>query len=234
MNHFLVVLTALMLGNCSISFASSCVPGTLASYIALGSTGCTIGTNTLSDFGIPDGTTAGATEISPSAISLSGSGGSFHPTLTATVNASASAGNLLEAIFTYQISGSFYTAETISLSQSSESGDGAVTDIQNYCAGGFFFGEGCSGTPGSLLTLDGFQNQDSVSSLGQQFVSVIDDLTIDGGLAGSASGGKVVDMFTAIPEPSTLFFVGMVLISFAAVKTRRKRGGYLRDKKELL
>jgi hypothetical protein len=222
MKHILTVLLALTVGR-SMSFAASCAPGTLASYIALGS--CTIGTNTLSGFAIPHDTTTGATEIDPSSILLSTSGGSLHPVLEASVNGTASAGSLLEALFTYNISGNFYTAERISLSKSSESGDGAVTDIQNYCAGGTFSGDAssiCSGIPGSLLALDGQQNTDSVSSLGKTFISVIDDLTIDGGLAGSASGGEIVDAFTAVPEPASLFALGIVLIAAARRGTRRK------------
>jgi hypothetical protein len=223
MKHFFIFFIALTLGS-STSFAASCVSGTLASYISLGSTGCTIGTNTLSNFVIPDDTTTGATEIDPSTILISATGGSFNPTLAATTSVAASAGMLLEALFTYQLRGNLYTSENISLSNSSEDGDGAVTDIQNYCLGGTFSGDAlntCSGTPGSLLTLDGLQNTDSVSSLGQSLVSVVDDLTIDGGLAGSASGGKIVDAFSAVPEPASLFVIGIVLIVAAGAGMRK-------------
>jgi hypothetical protein len=223
MKYLFIVLLALTSGS-SISLAASCISATLASYISLGTTGCTVGTNTLAGFDISDETTAGATEIDPGKIFISTSGGTLHPTLAATVNGTASAGMLLEALFTYQISGNLYTAENISLSRSSEHGDGAVSDIQNYCSGGSFSGETfdiCSGTAGSLLTLDGFQNTDSTSSLGQSLISIVDDLTIDGGLTGSASGGKIVDAFSAVPEPASLFVVGVVLVFVAGAGIRR-------------
>ncbi len=146
-----------------------------------------------------------------------------NPGLTTTVNVSASAGTVLEALFTYRISGNSYGDSAIALSGSSETGDGAVTGLQNFCANGTFGPDGvsgCTGTPGSLLTLDGVQNTDATSFSAASFLSVTDDFTIDGGLAGSASAGTLTNQFSTVPEPGSILLtaVGFIL----AMGIRRK------------
>jgi len=167
------------------SAATACTNGTLADYIAL-STGCTIAGNTLSNFAVVSGSTGG-TAIAPSAILLSPGGGSFDPSLKTSVSVTASAGNTLEATFTFTISGHPYTASSIVLSNSSESGDGAVTGLQDFCGGAAFGSDGsCSGTLGSLATLDGVQSNDAATFSPVTLLGVTNDLTVDGGSTGSA------------------------------------------------
>lgn len=195
------------------SAASTCSSGTLATYIGLGSGGCTIGADTLYDFQTVSGI-SGATAISTADVSISPLGGSFNPGITASVTQVAGANTQLELLFTYQISGSSYVGDSITLAGSSESADGAVTDIQNFCAGGTFGPDGvtgCTGFAGSLLTLDGVQNQDSTALGPVSFIDVTDDLTLDGGLMGSASGGTITDRFSAVPEPFDYCLTGLGL-----------------------
>jgi hypothetical protein len=208
--------------------AATCTNGTLAAYLSLGSGGCTIGGDLLSNFQTLSGTT-GATVIAPSSISIAPSGGGSDPTLTFTTNQTAVTSVLLESIFTFEISGASYTGSALSLSNSSETVDGAVTDIENFCAGGTFGSDGvsgCTGTAGSLLTLDVIQNSDQ-SALGPApFVNVTDDFTVDGGTAGSATGGTFTDSFmaatstSATPEPATVWMVTLVLTWAAALGIR--------------
>ena len=211
-------LVSLILAIVSGSYAAPCGTGSLASYIALGSDGCTIGANTLFDFRTLSGI-AGATPISSGAVTLAPLGGNFDPGLSAAVNTTANAGTLLEALFTYKITGNFYTGDSISLTNSSASQDGAVTGIQNFCAGGTFGSSGvtgCTGLAGNLLTLVGVQNQDSTLFGPVTLLSVTNDFTLDGGSAGSASGGTLTNRFTAVPEPATFFVTGMSLVLAAA------------------
>jgi hypothetical protein len=220
-------LVSLTLAIVSGSYAAPCGTGSLASYIALGSGGCAIGANTLFDFRALSGI-AGATPISSGAVMLAPLGGNFDPGLSATVNTTANAGTLLEALFTYKITGSIYVSDSIGLTNSSVSGDGTVTGIQDFCAGGTFGPSGvagCTGIPRSLLTLAGVQNQDSASFGLVTLLSVTDDFTLDGGSAGSASGGTLTNRFTAVPEPATFFVTGMSLILAAACASllREKR-----------
>jgi MYXO-CTERM domain-containing protein len=214
---------------CPIAWSAPCVSGSLATYQALGSGGCTIGNNLFSSFGTVPGTT-GATEFSPSAVSITPSGGSGSPQLLFSVDGGAMAGQLFETIFTYQISGNHYLQSNITLANSSESGDGAVTDIQNLCAGGTFGSDGvtgCTGTPLSLLTVDGIQNTDQTALATPALLSVTDDFTIDGGTAGSAAGGTFTDQFqaqttpTPTPEPSGMLPFGILILLIAALWRRR-------------
>jgi hypothetical protein len=206
-----------------LSSATTCTSGSLASYLSLGSAGCSIGSDTLSDFGTVPGTT-GATELAGSSINIVVSGGSLMPTLTFSTSQTAPAGALLESIFTYNLSGSSFTGSAISLTGSSETVDGALTEIENYCAGGNFGPDGvsgCSGTAGSLLTLDGIQNTDQ-SALGYvPSVQVTDDFTLDGGTAGSASGGVFTNSFTATPEPASLLCAGLGLACLGWFRGRK-------------
>lgn len=207
MKRLLTIVSA-VLAAAGLSSAAPCTNGTLASYIALGAGGCTIGGNTLFGFDVVSGT-AGATAIATSALTIAPSGGDTSFGFTATTTQTAGTGTLIESIFTYKISGNSYTGTSIALSASSETGDGAVTDVQNYCAGAMFGPDGvtgCSAVTGALVTVDSAQQTDTALFAGVNLLSITDDFTLDGGLAGSATGGSFTDRFTAgavstIPEP---------------------------------
>lgn len=204
-----------------------CTTGTLATYEALGSGGCTIGGVTVGSFGAVPGTT-GATAINPTTVTVTPVGGTTNPELDFSVSLTADTPALLESIFTYKISGASFTLDSITLSNSSETVDGAVTDIQNICAGGNFGPDGvtgCTGTPLSLLTLDGIQNTDSTPISSATLLSITDDFTLDGGTAGSASGGAFADQFaatstTVTPEPGA-FLLALSGLTVTAVLKRR-------------
>ena len=197
--------------------ASVCTTGTLASYIALGSSGCTVGTNTFSDFQILKGS-AFASAIPAAEVGLTPLGASNDPGLIVGISAQAAAGTVLELIFTYRVTGNLYTGSSNMLTDSSEAGDGAVSNIQNYCLDGAFGPDGvsgCTGRNGNLLTLDSVQNTDSRTFGPGTPLSITDDFTIDGGLAGSASAGSITDRFSAIPEPFNLLlaFIGLLFVA---------------------
>jgi hypothetical protein len=184
----------------------------------------------VSSFTILSGTT-GATELPPSAVSIQPSGATTDPQLQFTVNETVQTPPLLETIFDYQISGNPYIQSQIDLSNSSETGYGAVTDIQNICEDGNFGPDGVDGCPGvsdSLLTFDGIQNTDSTPLSALSFLSVTDDFTLDpgpAGLGGSATGGVFTDQFTAsttVPEPNVAALLGALLLALVATRTRRR------------
>ncbi len=212
--------------------ANPCVAGSLATYVSLGAGGCTIGTNVVSSFVVYSSGTTGATELSTSAVSIAPSGGDTDPQLQFTVNESVDTPPMLETFFTYQISGNPYNESQIDLTGSSETGEGAVTDLQNLCADGTFGPDGvdgCTGTPNSLLTLDGAINTNSTPLSVVSFLSVTDDLTIDPGPpgTGSASGAVFTDQFTAgtttVPEPALTVLPGALLFALAALRKRRQQ-----------
>jgi hypothetical protein len=218
------ILSAAVVSLAQLSVASpACVADSLSAYIALGAGGCMVGGNTLSDFAILPGI-SGATPISPVDISLSPSGSTTNPGLVISVNVSANAGTVLEAFFTYALSGNSFSDSVIALSRSSETGDGAVTGTQDFCANGIFElngVSGCTGTPGSLLTLDGVQNSDATSFAAAGFLNVTDDFTVDGGLAGSATAGTLSNQFSTVPESGTLLLAPIGIIFALGVIRRR-------------
>ena len=223
MRNFLIGCAALF-SVAQLCSASTCTSGTLASYLSLGSSGCTIGGETLYNFSILSGQT-GATELSAASISITPSGGVYTPALTFTTSQTASTNALLESFFTYDLKGASLVSSAITLSGSSETGDGGVTEIENFCAGGTFDSTGvggCTGTAGSLLTLDGAQNADS-SVLGPvRFLNVTDDFTLSGGTIGSAAGGTFTNSFGAVPEPASILFAGLGLALAAGKGLRGK------------
>ena len=218
MKQCLVLVTALVGISQICAAAAACGSGTLGSYVSLGSSGCMVGSDTLFNFQVLPGT-AGASEISPLNVTLAPFAGSSSVGLSAATNVTSAAGVVQEFLFTYQLSGSLFSGSTITLSNSSETGDGAVTGLKNFCAGGSFGMDGvsgCTGTPGGLATVDGVQNQDSGTFMGASLLSVTDDVTIDGGTAGSANGGTFLNEFattsmTPTPEPTSLLLTGVAL-----------------------
>jgi len=222
---------------CIAPFASAtpvCTTGTLATYETLGSTGCTIGTNTVFGFNVPSGT-SGATDIASAGIQIMPSGGTTSPTLEFTASSMAANGDLLEALIDYSISGNDYTSDSITLAGTSSSGNGAVTDIQNYCLGGSFDSSGvlnCStGKTGDLLLLG--NGSDSTSFAATPFLNVTHDFTLDSGgvgIANTASGGMITDSYkaspAAIPEPRMFLPVAAGLL---LVMLRNKKRSFAKE-----
>jgi len=226
---FILFLAGIVPFHLAFGSTMICSTGTLAVYEGLGSGGCTIGGATVASFGAVGGT-SGATEIGPTLVTVTPSGGTGNPDLTFSVSRTANAPTLLESIFTYTISGPAFTMDTITLSNSSETADGATTDIQNYCIGGNFGPDGVDGCTGSasgvLLALDGVINTGQTTISGATLLSVTDDFTLDGGTAGSASGGTFDDQFTATtstPEPSAFL---LTVSGLALVAARKLRPGH--------
>ena len=138
-----------------LGLAAPCGTASLASYSAA-SFSCTIGGDTLSNFSVL--APLYGSQIANGSIIVTPSGGTFNPTLTFSTNPllNASGGNAFETYFSYDISGLPYVAISSTLSGSSETGDGAVTDIVSFCEGASFDSNGvCSMANSSLSTVDG-------------------------------------------------------------------------------
>ena len=226
MKHIAICFAAIFGIAQLASAAQVCAAGTLATYEALGAGGCTIGTNTVFDFNTPSGI-SGATPIALGNINITPSGGTTSPTLTFTTSATASDGMLLEALIDYSISGNQYGSDSITLAGTASAGNGAVTDIQNYCLGGSFDSTGVSncssGNTGDLLLLG--DGNSSVSFARASLLNVTDDFTLDSGGAGAgntARGGTITDTFTTVPEPATYLFIAAGLFLAMLPKTINK------------
>ena len=233
----LLLFAGLTLGVTQLaSAAPMCVGGSLASFIALGSGGCMIGTNTLSGFQALPGI-GGATAISPNNVTITPIGGTTNPGLTAMTNLTATNGQIFDALITYMLTGNLYTSDSISISNATSSGNGAVSDIQNFCLGGTFGPNGVSGctsgNAGSLLALGNpgvNTNQTNLTPIGK--LTITHNFTLDGGGNGSASGATITDQFAAtasIPEPATYLLAGLGLALAAFSKLRSSKFGSSRS-----
>jgi uncharacterized protein (TIGR03437 family) len=197
MKHVGLIFLA-WLGAAQLVSAAPCVPGTLASYMALGAAGCTIGTSVLANFtqGSP---LNGTTTIPPAGLNIFPAGGASNPGIVVTGNISAAGGQVFSTLINYTITGTTYTSDTITLSNTTATGNGAVSDIQNFCRNGNFqaptFAAQCPGGegPGSPLVVIG--NGNATATLTATSLGITHNLVIDSGATGTASGAVIVDEF---------------------------------------
>ena len=227
MKQFLLLLVlACILSGLAIS--GPCLPGTLQDYIDLGVTGCTLGAVVVSDFALVPGQNF-AIPINPSTIQVSPAGG-FLSRLDLFFDAGAQAGDLLESFFRFSASGTGLYTTGVKLAGAGATGDGVVTSTMDTCAGGSFLGDqpfGCSGTADTAVTIKTSQFSfpyDSRTFAPTSFFDVFVDVTIDGGLTGSASLGRSSVLIGAVPEPSQVLLLlsGLASLVFARMCKFRK------------
>jgi hypothetical protein len=213
----------------SLGNAAPCVPATLLAYIGLGATGCSIGGATFFDFSA-DSFLTGATPIVATDILVNPLGGGAR--LDFGVDVSADAGELLDVLIGYSVTGGSFSANTLSMTGSSVTLDGNVTAIEDKCIGGTYAGSDPSTPcfPGTALfpallviDVDGFEQlSDSAAFGASSFFDVFTEITLDGGLAGGATlNGTVTNEFGNVPEPSAILLVGSGLFGIWARRRRR-------------
>lgn len=217
---WIVVLVACVFS--SMSFASTCLPGSLQDYIDLGSGGCVV--DDLTFFNFQDlGVIVGATPIDPADILVNplstpgNSGLSFDFS-----GLGAGAGQFLQSLFGFSVSatGAPITGVSQSMSGAVATGDAAVTSL--LCIG---TADPACPTPDTiaLLAIDGFSILSG--SLGLSPVSTLDfvgDIGIDGGLGGNASLSNVEMRFQAIPEPALWLPLASLLLTLSVIRRKRR------------
>jgi uncharacterized protein (TIGR03437 family) len=186
------------LGAAHLVSAAPCVPGTLSSYIALGAGGCTIGNNVLANFAQATALN-GTIDIPPSGLNVFPSGGSSNPGIVVTGNITTASGQVFSALINYTITGSTYTSDTITLSNTTATGNGAASDIQDFCPNGNFqaptYVAQCPGGEGAGSPLVVVGNGSATASLSATSLGITHNLVIDSGTTGTASGAVIVDSF---------------------------------------
>jgi hypothetical protein len=212
-----------------VTNAAPCLPGSLQSYIDLGAVGCSAGSVQFANFAPAPGLT-GATVIDPSEVQVTPGGPAFTPNLQFILGEAAGPGELLDLLFRFEVSGSGLSGGSLSLAGATATTDGAVTGIENLCIGGSFSGSEPSGCPGlsdalAAFAIDGFsQLSDSRQFPASSFFDVFVNLTVDGGLTGTATLESATVNFNAVPEPSTFIFV-LTALGFAALGRKSASGG---------
>jgi len=216
------------------AWATPCIPGSLASYVALGSGGCNIGSAQFFDF--RDLPLQGGAAALPDSSTLVNPVDAGHPGVRVDVNGQAGADTPLERVIGDSLSGPGFGGNDVSLTGSDVTFDGAVTVIEHRCLGAAFGpGQFCSGINDSPVAFDlGFLGQsllDSSTFASATLLGVIVDITVDGGTFGDASLRSATTQFTpaaapvAVPEPATLTLLALGLGAGIARRRARRRDG---------
>jgi hypothetical protein len=213
------------------AFASPCIAGSLASYLALGGGGCDIGTAQFFNF-VDLPLQGGASAIADSTVFMDpvvvG-----NPGFRFNVNSQAAAGDILERVIGYSLSGPGFVGNQLTLTGSNVTTDGAITVVENKCLGAAFgLGQFCSATAAQLVGFDlgplfGESLNDSLSFASMPLLGVIVDITVDGGTVGAADLASATTQFTQVaastpvPEPATLTLIALGLV--AGIRQRAKK-----------
>jgi hypothetical protein len=211
--------------------APICVSDSLTGYKALGGTGCELGGATFLDFSSAP-SFFGGDEISADDITVIPMVTPLGPRLDMAMAVAAGANVVAGAVIGYSATGLAFTGATLSM-DGADAGplDGVVTALQDICLDGSFAAGDpttCSGTPDTLIVAQDFVGPTGPDArvFAAAFIDVLLDITIDGGLLGSASlDGVVTNQFSAppvaVPEPTTFVLLGSGVLGTWLRRRRR-------------
>jgi len=204
-----------MTAGCGAANAGACVTGTLASYEALGPTGCTIGNMTFFDFGWTPTATSGAS-APPATIETAtphGFGFDFSGLFYAT-GAETSA----DAILTYTVK-TTDGANTIDQATLLALGTGSTYDgvTEALCVGGLL--TACPPGGNRSMTVTGNGVADSVSFPGVNEVDVRKDISTIGSSSGTETLSSVTNIVDQpVSEPTSLAILVVSLLGLVAFR----------------
>ena len=210
-----IALVIALLGCMRSATAAPCTTASLSAYQVIGTSGCTVGSLTLSNFFIDAFPGVTATQIAPASVLVTPVASGFQ--LSSGTVLSASANELLGLRFLFDASAMSLAGATVALGgQNSVSGDGVITAILDAGPAGV-----------AIALLSGTINDTPMSffSIPSPAYNVSFELGIDGGTAGAASLGPVLASITfvagqAVPEPDS---AALALVGLLATFANRRR-----------
>ena len=206
--------TLIALSTTAAALAAPATPGTLASYLALGPAGVTIGSTTFSNFTL-DPLQTGATQI-PTSILVNPINIFGMPTLEFIVNQTAAAGQLFELKLSYNVQDVSIFGAGVAYDMATVTGDAAVTGTLDVT--------GPTPQPGTFIAVAtaGFSTpseQGNFPSVSALFART--DIVVDGGFGGQGSVRSVSNNFQVVPEPSTALY-GLATLALCATRRFRR------------
>ena len=221
MRRFSGAFVLLLLAGGPLLGAAACISGnTLASYEALGATGCNVGPLTVRDFlfsVVSSG--GGATPVSDTNITVTTDiAGSTFGLIFASPGFSVSGSEFVNYLiaFTWDPSGDIRSASDIL--------DPGLTDIlTDLCVGVAFSGTSCAGTPQTLHVFEGVTNQltDTVSFAPVAIVGVRNNISLQAN--GASASFNSIENTVALPEPAYSVWLAGGLMMLAARRRGRLR-----------
>jgi hypothetical protein len=217
--RFYEVFVLSLLACLRLSGASACISGnSLATYEALGPTGCYVGPLLVEDFVFSVvSTSGGATPVADTSITVTTQSlGDTYGLVFGSSGFNVSSGQSVSYLigFTWDPSGDIRNASDIL-------DPGAADILTDLCVGAAFSGVSCSGTPLTLQVFQPSQLFDSVSFSPVSVVGVLDNISLDG--SGGSASFESIENDVTVPEPAAGALAAGGLLGWFALRGRRRK-----------